>query len=366
MIHDTINVDIKNFEYPIYIGEDLITDPPLFSRHIRDKNIMIVTNTTLEKLYLQPLLETLQGFNCDVITLPDGEKFKTVEQWMTILDALANNGHHRDTTVITLGGGVIGDVGGFAAASYQRGVDFIQVPTTLLSQVDASIGGKTAFNHPAGKNFIGAFHQPKAVIIDINLLTTLPEREFNAGLAEIIKHAMICEPSLFSWLEKNIDLVMQKEKNPLSHAITEACKIKRDIVVEDEKEQGNRALLNLGHTFAHAIERTLNYGTWLHGEAVAAGLMLACQLSETHVGFPPQETKRVASLLKKAHLPTELPDNISLTDLFSAMQMDKKVLENKLRFILMKSIGEAFICENIASEELNLFRDKISSNMKDS
>lgn len=353
MLHKTLSVDLSHEAYPLYIGDHLLESSALFAGHIGARQVMVVTNETVAKLYLAPLQEALADYQQDCVILPDGEQYKTAAQWLQILDVLVAKKHHRDTTLITLGGGVVGDMGGFAAATYQRGIPFIQIPTTLLAQVDASVGGKTAVNHPAGKNFIGAFHQPKAVIMDINLLKTLPKREFSAGLAEVIKHAMIADESFFIWLEENMEALMCREKSALLHAITQACKIKCDIVVQDEKEQGNRALLNLGHTFAHAIEHVLHYGTWLHGEAVAVGLLLACQLSETSCQFSVKSTARVRALLERAKLPTALPVEVNTQELIDAIRMDKKVLNSTLRFILIRSIGQTFIDGTVSEKMLS-------------
>lgn len=347
-----IDVNLPHHSYPIYIGNQLFNRLDLLSRHVTSKQIMIVTNETVAKLYLPPLQQTLANFKCDHIILPDGEDHKTLIQWEKILNHLAEQKHHRDSTLITLGGGVIGDMGGFAAACYQRGIAFIQIPTTLLAQVDASIGGKTAVNHPIGKNLIGAFHQPNAVIIDTGLLTTLPTREFASGLAEIVKAALIRDANFFSWLENHVDALITQQPDILSTAIYNACVIKRDIVIQDEKEQNIRALLNLGHTFGHAIEHELQYGHWLHGEAVAVGLVLAAKLSVRFNLISQQDWLRIVNLLTAMQLPTELPPHLKLEHLIKAMRMDKKVKQDRLPFILLAGIGSAFINHEVTEQDL--------------
>lgn len=351
MLHQ-LEVKLTNDTYPIYIGENLILDTDLLAKHFAGNKIMIVTNETLAKLYSPKLLQTLDKFTCDQIILPDGEQYKTLATWETILDELVKCQHHRDSTLIALGGGVIGDISGFAAASYQRGIAFIQIPTTLLAQVDASIGGKTAVNHPQGKNYIGAFHQPNAVIIDINTLDTLPEREFCAGLSEIVKAALVSDADFFVWLEKNVSAIMSRDKETLSQAIFQACKIKRDIVISDEKEKNIRALLNLGHTFAHSIEKILGFGTWLHGEAVAVGLVLAAKLSQARGLTSQDDTRRIENLLLKMKLPVKTPPQVTFSQLLADVKMDKKVKQDQLCFILLNAIGSAFISNSVTEAEL--------------
>lgn len=348
----TINATYPGGQYPIYIGTHLLENPALLQRHVHAKQVMVVTNETLAPLYLSRLEQAFQDYQYDQLIIPDGEQYKTLTQMSAILDALIAKKHHRDTTLIALGGGVVGDMTGFAAACYQRGVAFIQIPTTLLSQVDASIGGKTAVNHPAGKNLIGAFHQPSAVIIDIHTLNSLPAREFQAGIAEIIKAALIQDTHFFHWLEKNIELLLARDEKILCHAIARACEIKRDIVAQDEKEQNQRALLNLGHTFAHAIEQNLGYGRWLHGEAVGVGLILAANLSVATDRLSTSDAERIYKLIQKSNLPTELPNELKYDKLLSAMQGDKKVLANKLRFVLLSAIGRAEITQDITAAQI--------------
>ena len=337
-------VNTKESNYPIYIGIDLLNDKTLLHQYIRSRQIMIVTNDTIAPFYLDSLKIIFYDFQCNQFLLPDGEQFKDIRHWNKILNSLIIGNHRRDTTLIALGGGIVGDLTGFVAACYQRGVDFIQLPTTLLSQVDASIGGKTAVNHPVGKNLIGAFHQPKAVIIDLNTLQTLPQREFNSGIAEIIKAALISDKEFFIDLEKNITYLLKRDLNYLQITIKRACEIKRDIVNSDEKEKtGQRALLNLGHTFGHAIERLLGYGYWLHGEAISVGLVLAAELS-CYLGFiSSYEVNRIRGLLQKIPLPIQLPKEIHQDSLLVTMRRDKKVINEHLCLVLLEQIGRAII-----------------------
>ena len=355
----TINID--ECFYPIYIGENLLQNSTLFRHHIKARQVMIITNKTIASLYIDPLKTISNDLQCDICILPDGEKYKNLTYWGLILNKLASRNHHRDTTLIALGGGVIGDITGFAAACYQRGVDFIQVPTTLLAQVDASIGGKTAVNLPEGKNLIGAFYQPKAVVIDLTTLQTLPNREFKAGIAEIIKAALICDEKLFNKLEESFPKLLQRDPNLLQSVIKRACEIKRDIVVADVKEiRGERTLLNLGHTFAHAIERLLGYDDWLHGEAVAIGLILAAKFSYQQKFLDNTAVKRIHRLIEQISIAKNLPKVIEYNALLSAMYMDKKVLNERLRLVLLKRIGEAVISDQITDKQLRLFFEKIS------
>lgn len=358
---EKLNITINESSYPIYIGENLLQNEALLCRHVNGHQIMIISNETIASIYLDSLKKAYRHFQCDTFILPDGEQYKDLKHWQSILDALASQNHHRDTTLIALGGGVVGDMTGFAAACYQRGVDFIQLPTTLLAQVDASIGGKTAVNHPAGKNLIGAFHQPKAVIIDINTLNTLPDREFKAGIAEIIKAAVIRDDKFFAELEKNVVQLLQRESTSLQTVIKRACEIKRDIVIVDEKEKsGERALLNLGHTFAHAIEWLFGYGDWLHGEAVAVGLVLAAELSQHQRLIDPKVVKRIRNLLEQIPLPTQLPEGIDYNKLLSAMHRDKKVLDDRLRLVLLDRLGHAIISDKINDDQLKQFFEQLS------
>lgn len=357
----TINID--ECFYPIYIGENLLQNAALFRHYIKARQVMIITNKTIAPLYIDALKTISYDLQCDIFILPDGEKYKNLTYWGFILNELASRNHHRDTTLIALGGGVIGDITGFAAACYQRGVDFIQVPTTLLAQVDASIGGKTSVNLPEGKNLIGAFHQPKAVIIDLTTLQTLPNREFKAGIAEIIKAALICDDKFFDILEANLPQLLQRDPNLLQAVIKRACEIKREIVMSDAKEiRGERTLLNLGHTFAHAIERLLGYGDWLHGEAVAIGLVLAAKFSHQQKFLDGAAVQRIHRLLEQIPIATNLPQAIGYNTLLATMYMDKKVLNDRLHLVLLKRIGEAMISEQINDRQLKLFFEQMSQN----
>lgn len=339
-----VNVELKERRYPIYIGEGLLKDETCYPLKKRDK-VMIVTNPTVAQYYLEPVTETLEKIGCQVesVLLPDGEKYKTLESLNLIFTALLKHNHGRDTTIIALGGGVIGDMAGFAAASYQRGVRFIQIPTTLLAQVDSSVGGKTAVNHELGKNMIGAFYQPSTVIIDTLTLNTLPKREVNAGLAEVIKYGAILDYAFFEWLEAHIDELVALNQHSLQHCIARCCQIKADVVARDETEKGDRALLNLGHTFGHAIETHLGYGNWLHGEAVAAGSMMAAVLSEQLGDLSFEDVARLEKLLACANLPTVSPDTMQPEDYLPHMMRDKKVLTGKLRLVLLKALGQAYV-----------------------
>ncbi len=354
----TLTVTHKNGEYPILIGANLLDNGQNIRSFVAGNQVMIVTNETVSKLYLAKVHSQLTEFQCNTLVLPDGEAYKTLETMNKIIDALLAQHHHRDTTLIALGGGVVGDMTGFAAACYQRGVNFIQIPTTLLSQVDASIGGKTGVNHPLGKNLIGAFHQPQAVIIDINTLNTLPDREYRAGIAEIIKAALILDAEFFDYLETNMPALLARDPAVLMYSIKTACQIKRDVVMQDEKEHGVRALLNFGHTFGHAIENNLGYGQWLHGEAVAMGMILAADLSKQLNWLSAAETERIYAVIKQAGLPTQCPSTLKCAKLMSAMLDDKKVLANQLRLILLKAIGHAVITDEVGNETLTHFLDQ--------
>ncbi|OZN24350.1 3-dehydroquinate synthase [Actinobacillus seminis] len=339
-----VNVELKERRYPIYIGTNLLSDPNIYPLKQGDK-VMVVTNPTIAPHYLSQLTQTLETIGCQVasVLLPDGEQYKTLESLNLIFTALLSENHGRDTTIIALGGGVIGDIAGYAAASYQRGVRFIQIPTTLLAQVDSSVGGKTAVNHELGKNMIGAFYQPSAVIIDTLTLETLPHREVNAGLAEVIKYGAILDYSFFAWLEQQMDKLVALDQATLQQCIARCCQIKADVVAHDETEKGDRALLNLGHTFGHAIETHLGYGNWLHGEAVAAGIMMAAVLSEQLGDISLADVARLEKLLVRANLPTLSPDGMQPEDYLPHMMRDKKVLAGKLRLVLLKSLGQAYV-----------------------
>ena len=339
-----VNVELQERRYPILIGNGLLQDERSYPVKRGDR-VMIVTNPTVAQFYLDTVTCALKKRGCEVdhVLLPDGEKYKTLESLNLIFTALLQGNHGRDTIIIALGGGVIGDVAGFAAASYQRGVRLIQIPTTLLSQVDSSVGGKTAVNHELGKNMIGAFYQPSMVIIDTHTLGTLPKREVNAGLAEVIKYGAILDYEFFEWLEAHIDELVALNNESLQHCIARCCQIKADVVARDETEKGDRALLNLGHTFGHAIETHLGYGNWLHGEAVSTGMMMAASLSEQLGDISVADVSRLEKLLARANLPTLSPDSMQPEDYLPHMMRDKKVLAGKLRLVLLKSLGQAYI-----------------------
>ena len=343
----SITVELGERSYPIFIGSGLLGGGFDLSAHVRGPDCLVVTNETVEPLYLDALVANLTGKQVRVISLPDGEAYKTLETVEDILDTLVENSANRDTTVVALGGGVVGDIAGFAAACYMRGVDFIQVPTTLLAQVDSSVGGKTGVNHASGKNLIGAFHQPRAVLIDTDTLKTLPDRELKAGLAEVIKYGAIVDADFFAWIEDNLEALIARDVEALAAAIQRSCELKAAIVAEDERESGRRAILNFGHTFGHAIEHCQGYGEWLHGEAVAAGMVMAAQLSAEDAAM----AVRIETLLQRAGLPTQ-PPSIAATDFMAAMGMDKKVQQKQLRFVLLRTLGDAFVSSDYDSARL--------------
>ena len=334
----TLTVELGDRSYPIIIGAGLLGNGFDLAEHLGGDDCLVVSNVTVAPLYLDRLKSCLPGKRTVDLALPDGEAFKTVETVEKILDELVTARAGRDTTVVALGGGVVGDIAGFAAACYMRGVDFIQVPTTLLAQVDSSVGGKTGVNHPGGKNLIGAFHQPRIVLIDTDTLATLPDREFRAGLAEVIKYGAIVDRTFFEWLEGNMPALLDRDPGALAHAIRRSCELKAEVVAEDEREAGKRALLNFGHTFGHAIENSLGYGEWLHGEAVAAGMVMAASMS----GISDADQARLRSLVEAAGLPAG-PPGIGAGKLLDAMTLDKKVQGSRLRFILLDGIGSACI-----------------------
>lgn len=350
---ERINVSLGDRSYPISIGAGLLSDPAYFS-DANGRRVVVVTNDVVGPLYADRLMDTLNkaGGMPALLTLPDGEQYKTLETFNIINTFLLEGNYGRDVLIVALGGGVIGDVVGFAAACYQRGVDFIQVPTTLLSQVDSSVGGKTAVNHPLGKNMIGAFYQPKAVVIDIDVLQTLPAREFAAGMAEVIKYGIIADRDFFIWLEDNYQALNALEPEALVTAIKRCCQIKADVVAEDEKESGVRALLNLGHTFGHAIEAEMGYGVWLHGEAVSAGTVMAAVTAMHQQLLVKEDVSRITSLLEKAKLPVKAPTSMGYDAFIKHMKRDKKVLSGQLRFVLPTSIGTAEVVANVTPETL--------------
>ncbi len=340
----TTQVGLGDRAYPIYIGNALLSRTELVGRHLLQKRVVIVTNETIGPIYLPALSAALRGAGVEVleVLLPDGEAFKTWETLNRIFDALMAARCERKTTLIALGGGVIGDITGFAAATYLRGVPFIQIPTTLLAQVDSSVGGKTAINHPLGKNMIGAFYQPAAVIADLDTLDTLPDRELSAGLAEVIKYGLLGDAPFFQWLEQNLDRLLARDKEALAYAVERCCRNKAEIVEKDERETGLRALLNLGHTFGHAIEAALGFGTWLHGEGVAAGMVLAAETSRALGHLTAADVTRVRRILERARLPVD-PPHLPLAQWLDLMGHDKKVEGGRLRFVLMHAIGDAYV-----------------------
>ncbi len=354
----TLSVELGERSYPIYIDQGLLGNAELIRPYIAGQQVMVVSNETVAPLYLETLLKSLAGFQVTTHILPDGEEFKNLEVLDSIFDALLRVPCDRSTTMIALGGGVVGDITGFAAACYQRGVPFIQIPTTLLAQVDSSVGGKTAVNHPRGKNMIGAFYQPRCVIADLSTLNTLDDRQLSAGLAEVIKYGLIRDLEFFNWLEKNIDRLCQRDPDALAEAIRRSCNCKAEIVAEDELEGGIRALLNLGHTFGHAIEAGMGYGNWLHGEAVATGMLMAADLSCRSGWISRVDVTRIAELLKRAGLPVIPPAELEVERYLKLMMVDKKVHQGHIRLVLLKSIGNAFVSDDYDPE---LLRETLAS-----
>ncbi|MDH2925047.1 3-dehydroquinate synthase [Nicoletella semolina] len=340
-----VDVCLKERGYPISIGSGLLADPRSFHSLKAGDKVMIVSNPTVSQYYLTTLTNTLLKLGCQVdhVLIPDGEQYKNLDSLDLIFTALLEKNHNRDSVLIALGGGVVGDVAGYAAASYQRGIRFIQIPTTLLAQVDSSVGGKTAVNHPLGKNMIGAFYQPIAVIVDTNTLQTLPQREVSAGLAEVIKYGAILDLAFFEWLEQHIDHLVQLDQASLEYCIQRCCQLKADVVMRDETEKGDRALLNLGHTFGHAIEAHLGYGNWLHGEAVAVGMLEAAALSHLLGDLKTKDVARLEALIARANLPTVSPDGMQPEQYLPYMWRDKKVLNGELRLVLLKTLGKAYV-----------------------
>ena len=357
----TLYVELGERRYPIFIGSDL--DPnALLEPYIHGRQVMIVSNETVAPLYLARYVAAIEALGKTVATciLPDGEKYKNIEHLNLIFDALLASGFNRDCTVLALGGGVIGDMAGFASACFQRGVYFIQVPTTLLSQVDSSVGGKTGINHPLGKNMIGAFQQPQVVLADMSQLKTLPARELSAGLAEVIKYALLGDTDFLTWLEQHIDDLVQGDEAALAEAVYRSCAHKARIVANDEKEQGERALLNLGHTFGHAIESYLGYGEWLHGEAVATGMVMAADLSQRMGWISSEDLARTKNIIQRANLPIVCPQ-IPLDDFLAYMAHDKKVLNGQLRLVLMQAVGQAIITKTF---DVELMKQAILANQE--
>jgi len=338
-----LNVELGERAYPIYIGRGLLAQAALVRPHVAGRQVLIVTNETVAPLYLAEARALFDGYQCETAILPDGEQYKTLEVLNLIFDALLKKRCDRRVTLVALGGGVIGDMTGFAAACYQRGVAFIQIPTTLLAQVDSSVGGKTGVNHPLGKNMIGAFHQPRCVLIDTDTLRTLPDRELSAGLAEVVKYGLIRDHAFFAWLEENMAALVQRDPEKLAEAIERSCRNKAEIVAADEREGGVRALLNLGHTFGHAIETGMGYGAWLHGEAVAAGTYMAADLSQRLGWLTRADVERIETLLRRAGLPVRGPHALKLDEMLALMTVDKKAQDGQIRLVLLRALGAGVI-----------------------
>ena len=339
---DTLRVELGTRGYPILIGQGLLSERAVFEQHLRARDLLLVSNTVVAPLYLDSLEASLRPRRVVATILPDGESHKTLANVARILDVLVANRFGRDCAVVALGGGVVGDMAGFAAATYQRGVAFVQVPTTLLAQVDSSVGGKTGVNHPGGKNLIGAFHQPVVVVVDTCTLATLPARELRAGLAEVIKYGLICDAGFFDWLEAHMDALLAGEAAALAHVVRRSCEIKAEIVGRDEREHGDRALLNLGHTFGHAVESATGYTEWLHGEAIGAGLVMAAGMSRESGYLTSEQLERVTRLVARAGLPTHV-SNVTPDVALEHMRIDKKVQAGRIRLVLLRGIGSAFV-----------------------
>jgi len=349
----TLQVDLGARSYPIYIGQALLGDAKLIAPYVKGQQVLVVTNETVAPLYLEKTLSAFANYQTAYVILPDGEKYKTLEILNPIFETLLKRHFDRQTTLVALGGGVVGDIAGFAAAAYQRGVPFIQIPTTLLAQVDSSVGGKTGVNHALGKNMIGAFHQPTSVVIDIKTLETLDDRQLSAGLAEVIKYGLINDLAFFEWLENHATDLLARDPQTLSHAIAQSCQDKATLVAEDERENGRRALLNLGHTFGHAIETGMGYGQVLHGEGVAIGMVLAAQMSARLGWIKEADVSRAMALIEKIGLPTRLPEQMTTERMLALMQVDKKVRQGKIRLVLLEKLGKAVITDNYEPKVLN-------------
>jgi 3-dehydroquinate synthase len=348
----TLNVELGTRSYPIFIGKDLLGRPELIEPYVRGQQVMLVSNTTVAPLYLDKVQQAFRKFACERVILPDGEEYKTLDTVNRIFDALLEKRFERKCTLVALGGGVIGDMVGFAAACYQRGVSFIQIPTTLLAQVDSSVGGKTGVNHPLGKNMIGAFHQPRCVIADTDSLSTLDDRQLSAGLAEVIKYGLIGDLAFFEWLETNIHKLLARDPAALAYAIDRSCQLKAAVVAADERESGIRASLNFGHTFGHAIEAAAGYGKWLHGEAVGTGMLLAADLSARLGMLNPQDVHRIEKMIDSAQLPTRAPAHMDYATFLQYMSVDKKVESGTIRLILLRALGQAVISGDYAPQML--------------
>lgn len=349
---NTLTVDLGDRSYPIFIGLGLLEQKNLVAPYVKAKQVMIVTNETIAPLYLEQTLALFNDFETHHVILPDGEEYKNITVLNTIFDKLLTQHCDRQVTLVALGGGVIGDMTGFAAACYQRGVPFIQIPTTLLSQVDSSVGGKTGVNHPQGKNMIGAFHQPQCVLIDTNTLKTLESRQLSAGLAEVVKYGLINDAEFFDWLEQNTQALLNLKPEAIAYAVERSCLDKANVVAQDEKEKGMRALLNLGHTFGHTIEAGMGYGIVLHGEAVAIGMVLAANMSQRLGWMDAASVARIEAILQAMNLPTRIPQDVTTKRMLELMKVDKKVQAGKVRLILMKGIGEALLVDDYPADVL--------------
>ncbi len=352
----TLHVNLADRSYPIHIGTGLLSQPELVASHVLGSQVCIVTNETVAPLYLEQARALFSNRNCDTVVLPDGERFKNLDTLNLVFDALLNNRHSRQTTLVALGGGVVGDITGFAAACYQRGVNYLQIPTTLLAQVDSSVGGKTGVNHALGKNMIGAFHQPVCVLADTDTLNTLADRELSAGLAEIIKYGLIRDMELFRWLEDNMEKLSARDPQALAYAIERSCRNKAEVVAADEKEGGVRATLNFGHTFGHAIETGTGYHSWLHGEGVGVGMLMAADMSMRMGWLTREDVHRVDRLIDRAQLPTRGPADLETERFIELMGVDKKVLNGKIRLVLLCGLGNALVT---ADFDPNLLRATI-------
>jgi 3-dehydroquinate synthase len=353
----TLTVALADRSYPIYVGAGLLDAPEFIVRHLRQNKVAVVTNTTVASMYLKRLHTSLQSAGVEIlpVVVPDGEAHKNAETLDFIFDTLIEARSERKTAVLALGGGVVGDLAGFAAATYQRGVPYIQVPTTLLAQVDSAVGGKTAINHARGKNMIGAFYQPLAVVSDTDTLATLPDRELAAGVAEVVKYGIVRDARFFEWLEQHIEALNGREREPLEHAIVTSCRNKAEIVALDERESGPRATLNFGHTFGHAIEAGVGYGDWLHGEAVACGMVIAARLSQLLGLLASNDVARIVDVLRRAKLPLRRPD-LGFERYLELMGHDKKVEGGKMRFIVLRAIGDSFVTADVP---LSALRDAL-------
>lgn len=346
----TLQVELGERSYPIYIGSGLLAQADLLTPFVKSRQVMIVTNETVAPLYLAQTQAIFQGFQTETVILPDGEEYKTLDVMNRIFDALLSKQFDRQCTLVALGGGVIGDMTGFAASCYQRGVPFIQIPTTLLAQVDSSVGGKTAVNHPLGKNMIGSFYQPRCVLCDTDTLNTLEARQLSAGLAEVVKYGLLGDAEFFAWLEANTEALLRRDPAALAYAIERSCQDKAEIVAKDEKEGGVRALLNLGHTFGHAIETGMGYGTYLHGEAVAIGMIMAADMSARLGWLESAQTERIRRLLQAMQLPVQAPPELSSKRMLELMQVDKKVRDGKIRLVLLEALGQAVLTDDYPVE----------------